>query len=324
MRFQIVFVIICCSCSVLGFHRSFRACRAHRHLMCFTTTGFIDVSTAQDRTLLKTILRKGNLKQARPITKDSVEISWIIRDKDGVLIHDCRSRATTPPDGISETTNTDCSETIVSFDPDDNFSFVVGASPRQVIQGWDIAVRTMFEGEKSLFIVDPSLGFGEAGAGPMIPGNTTLHCELELLKVTPAISRRFKSLGANESIQDELSDQIDRGESPIASAVMHNRNNINTGMIHHSSSDIKVNDNSRFSQSNNAQSNTSVADYMNPHAQFFDPSKHKEDPSVRIEGSGRGHSWSESKYSIEIEVPLTSLYEDNRRVTKADVEVDVR
>ena len=95
---------------------------------------------------------------------------------------------------------------------------------------------------------------------------------------------------------------------------MHKRNNINTG---HSSSDIKVNDNSRFSQSNNAQSNTSVADYMNPHAQFFDPSKHKE-------GSGRGHSWSESKYSIEIEVPLTSLYEDNRRVTKADVEVDVR
>jgi hypothetical protein len=60
------------------------------------------------------------------------------------------------------------------------FTFKLGAG--EVIAGWDQGVAGMKVGGKRLLAVPSSLGYGEAGRGP-IPGGATLLFEVELLDV---------------------------------------------------------------------------------------------------------------------------------------------
>ena len=62
--------------------------------------------------------------------------------------------------------------------------FRLGAG--QIMEGWDEAVAQMRIGEKTQFIVPPSLGFGETGSPPVIPPNATLIFEIELVDALPA------------------------------------------------------------------------------------------------------------------------------------------
>jgi len=51
----------------------------------------------------------------------------------------------------------------------------------QVIPGWDEGIMSLKKGEKAKFIIPSNLGYGEAGAGGVIPSNATLVFEVELL-----------------------------------------------------------------------------------------------------------------------------------------------
>jgi FKBP-type peptidyl-prolyl cis-trans isomerase FkpA len=66
-----------------------------------------------------------------------------------------------------------------SKDRGDPFRFVLGAG--NVIAGWDEGVQGMKVGGTRVLVIPSDLGYGERGAGGVIPPRATLVFEVELL-----------------------------------------------------------------------------------------------------------------------------------------------
>ncbi len=78
-------------------------------------------------------------------------------------------------------TLTDGSKFDSSRDRGKGFTFALGGG--QVIKGWDEGVAGMKVGGVRKLTIPPELGYGERGFPPVIPANSTLLFEVELLSV---------------------------------------------------------------------------------------------------------------------------------------------
>ncbi|KAI8880769.1 FK506-binding protein 2B [Backusella circina FSU 941] len=74
-----------------------------------------------------------------------------------------------------------------SLDRNQPLEFELGAG--RVIKGWDLGLTNMCIGEQRKLVIPPDMGYGDRGAGNVIPGGATLVFEVELVDIKKGASK---------------------------------------------------------------------------------------------------------------------------------------
>ena len=69
-----------------------------------------------------------------------------------------------------------------SRDRGDPFTFAIGMG--QVIKGWDQGLLGLCKGAKATLTIPPEEGYGDSGAGGVIPGGATLEFDVEVVDIS--------------------------------------------------------------------------------------------------------------------------------------------
>ena len=76
-----------------------------------------------------------------------------------------------------------------SFKRNQPFIFQIGL--RQVIPGWEIGLKDIRIGGKRKIKIPPNLAYGKNGVGDLIPPNSTLIFEIEIIDAIPPATKKF-------------------------------------------------------------------------------------------------------------------------------------
>lgn len=106
-----------------------------------------------------------------------------------------------------------------SFDTGEPVSFVIGRG--LVIPGWDEGVMSMNIGGTRLLRIPPELGYGDQGAGEVIPPNTTIILEVTLRDARPGAAETPPEVDESTYEQTEsgleyIDLEVGSGETPEA------------------------------------------------------------------------------------------------------------
>ncbi|KAJ0184075.1 hypothetical protein K1T71_000498 [Dendrolimus kikuchii] len=104
-----------------------------------------------------------------------------------------------------------------SYDREQPFTFQLAVG--QVIKGWDQGLLGMCVNEKRKLTIPSSLGYGERGAGNVIPPHATLHFEVELINIgdSPPTTNVFKEIDADKNnmlSREEVSEYLKKQMVP--------------------------------------------------------------------------------------------------------------
>eukprot|EP01039_Chlorochromonas_danica_P010719 gene10719-11900_t len=150
-----------------------------------------DLSPNKDQSLLKYKLRIGKGKNGYPLQHDEVEIGYRIYGRNHSLLFDSME---------------------YEMENKEFFRCHLNMQPSEILPGWEIALKTMFEGEKSMYYLASQHAFGPAGGlPPFIRADEDVYCELTLHKIIPSLARQYGTVREGEDIKQELVNQIMRG-----------------------------------------------------------------------------------------------------------------
>lgn len=309
----------------------------------------IDLTPERNSKVVKRLVRKGDVSKGHPLVGDTAYIGWKIYAQNGTLVH-----STVPPSlaWLSDLMTEEDEE-----EQEPPFSFILGAEPRDVIRGWELGIRSMYEGEIAVFDIHSDYAFASTGVETLgIAPNTSITTEVELLRIIPSPMRTYKTVGFNESIKEELMEKIQRGESPISREALQRQTgqNPNTpskpaapfwgssvtgnsdlpeGYVEEVSFiDVAANPApaqkyqssatipSKLSSSNGTKVNLSNVTGVNASDSDPDGSKEKAatNPNQYITGEGRGHWWAEDVRIIDVYMPLPGVVQKSQVSVKVE------
>jgi peptidylprolyl isomerase len=154
-------------------------------LLSFVSAALYFAQTAAQQTPAKTPATKSTTKPATLRGAGGASATWTTTDS-GLKYRDVVvGKGAQPKEGDTVVVNytgkfTDGKvfDTSVGKQP---FKFQLGRG--QVIKGWDEGVASMHVGGKRKLLIPPELAYGAQGYPGVIPGNSTLTFDVELLKI---------------------------------------------------------------------------------------------------------------------------------------------